>query len=411
MQSTIFHLDMDAFFVSVEELYDPSLKGKPVIVGGKANERGVVAAASYEARKFGVHSAMPLRTAGKLCPQAVFVDGHPQRYREKSMQVRRVLERFTPAFDMASIDEAYLDMTGTERLLGHPLRAAHKLHEAVARDTQLNCSIGIAGTRVVAKMMSDLAKRNGILYVVPGMEAQIIAPLQVRRMPGVGKVTEQKLQRLGIYTIGQLALRDDLREHLGAWGAALGGKGRGEDAGGWFDEAIGSDSAPKSISHEHTFSRDAANPDLLQSTLARLTEMTARRLRECELHARTVQLKLRYEDFTTITRAHSLPEPTQVDAVLLDAVRRLFHANWKNGRPVRLLGVHLSGFEAPVGQLELGAEKSQARWGQALQAADRMRDRFGDSAVSLGGALKSQFRERTHESPAVRRKKDQERPA
>src|SRR5690349_6138387 len=188
---TYFHVDMDAFFVSVEELFDPSLRGKPVVVGGKSNERGVVSAASYAARKFGVHSAMPLRTAYKLCPQAIFVEGHPERYREYSGRVFEILQSFSPLVEMASIDEAYVDMTGTERLHGPPLRAAHQLHEAIQSATRLNCSIGIASSRLVAKIASDQAKPNGILRVLPGVEARFLAPLEVRRIPGVGKVMEQ----------------------------------------------------------------------------------------------------------------------------------------------------------------------------------------------------------------------------
>src|SRR4051812_36179525 len=201
---TYFHVDMDAFFVSVEELFDPSLKGKAVVVGGKRDERGVVSAASYEARKFGVHSAMPLRTAAKLCPQAIFVDGHMDRYQECSKKVYAVLNRFTPKVEMASIDEAYLDMTGTERLFGPPLKAAHALHESMKADTHLNCSIGIASSRVVAKITSDQAKPNGVLWVIPGSEAGFLAPLDVRKMPGIGKVTEQRLHELGIRKIGDL---------------------------------------------------------------------------------------------------------------------------------------------------------------------------------------------------------------
>ncbi|MCX6626927.1 MAG: DNA polymerase IV, partial [Candidatus Solibacter sp.] len=172
MVRTYFHVDMDAFFVSVEELYDPSLKGKPVVVGGRPDERGVVSAASYAARKFGVHSAMPLRTAYQRCPQAIFVDGHPERYREYSHKVHEVLQGFSPLVEMASIDEAYLDITGTERLYGPPLKAAHLLHERMKAATHLNCSIGIAASRLVAKIASDQAKPNGILWVLAGREAR-----------------------------------------------------------------------------------------------------------------------------------------------------------------------------------------------------------------------------------------------
>src|SRR5947208_13728761 len=186
-EKTIFHVDMDAFFVSVEELYDPSLKGKAVVVGGRPDERGVVSAASYAARQFGVHSAMPLRTAYKLCPQAIFVDGHPDRYRDYSHRVYEVLTTFSPLVEMASIDEAYLDITGTERLYGPPLRAAHILHERMKQATLLNCSIGIAAARMVAKISSDQAKPNGVLWVIPGQEAAFLAPPDVRKVPGFGK--------------------------------------------------------------------------------------------------------------------------------------------------------------------------------------------------------------------------------
>src|SRR5499427_4019584 len=193
MTRTIFHVDMDAFFVSVEELYDSSLKGKAVVVGGQRRERGVVSAASYEARKFGVHSAMPLRTAAKMCPQAIFVDGHPQRYREYSEKVYELLNRFSPLVEMASIDEAYLDMTGTDRLHGPVLQAAHHLHQAMKAETRLNCSIGIGISRLIAKVGSAKAKPNGVFWVVAGQEAKFLAPLDVRDIPGVGKVTEKNL--------------------------------------------------------------------------------------------------------------------------------------------------------------------------------------------------------------------------
>src|SRR5579864_5248186 len=240
---TIFHVDMDAFFVSVEELYDPSLKGKAVVVGGQRNERGVVSAASYEARKFGVHSAMPLRTAAKQCPHAIFVDGHPERYRECSEKVYKVLSAFTPQVEMASIDEAYLDMTGTGRLHGPPLKAAHSLHRRMKDETGLNCSVGIGGSRLVAKVSSGQAKPNGLLWIISGEEAKFLAPLDVREIPGVGKVMETHLHALGIKKVGDLARLEEseLSQRFGKWGLALAGKARGEDAGEWFDSEVGAD--------------------------------------------------------------------------------------------------------------------------------------------------------------------------
>jgi DNA polymerase-4 len=399
---TVFHLDMDAFFVSVEQLYDPALKGKPVVVGGRPNERGVVSAASYEARRFGVHSAMPLRIAYKLCPQAIFVDGHPHRYREHSHKVFEILKRFSPLVEMASIDEAYLEMTGTARLHGPPLRAAHSLHETVRQETRLNCSIGIATSRLVAKVSSDQAKPNGILWVLPGQEAAFLRPLDVRKIPGVGKVTEKNLHALGIRKVADLARYSEewLERRFGKWGLALAGKAKGLDAGGWFDEEIGAGGDPKSVSHEHTFGEDTADTDLLDATLARLCEMVGRRLREHGLHARTIQLKLRYSDFTTITRAHSIERPTQLDTDLLAEARALFVSNWKRGAPVRLLGVQASSFGGAAQQMDLLEEDRHERWKQALEAADRLRDRFGESAVSLAAGMKGNFRERVHENPA-----------
>ncbi len=398
---TYFHVDMDAFFVSVEELFDPSLKGKPVVVGGQANQRGVVSAASYAARKFGVHSAMPLRTAARLCPQAIFVEGHPDRYRDYSRKVYAVLKTFSPQVEMASVDEAYMDLTGTERLHGPPLSAAHRLHDSMKRETQLNCSIGIATARMVAKVASDQAKPNGILWVLPGEEARFLAPLEVRKIPGVGKVTEKNLQACGIRKVGDLAAleEDFLRQRFGQWGLALAGKARGMDAGGWFDGEVGEESNPKSISHEITFNEDTADLDTLESTLARLSEMVGRRLREHHLYARTVQLKLRYTDFSTITRAYSLDHGTQLDTEIFQQIRQLFRDNRKPSSTIRLLGVQATGLESDEGQLNLLAEESANRWRKALTAVDQLRDKFGEDSVSLAMGMKGRFRERVHENP------------
>jgi DNA polymerase IV len=403
LPKTVFHVDMDAFFVSVEELFDPSLKGKPVVVGGQRDERGVVSAASYEARKFGVHSAMPLRTAARLCPQAVFVDGHPDRYRECSAKVHQVLESFSPKVEMVSIDEAYLDMTGTERLHGPPLLAADKLHQKMKTLTQLNCSIGIGQSRLVAKVCSGKAKPHGVLYAMPGQEPKFLAPLDIREIPGVGRVTEQKLHELGILTVGDIATAADdfLEHHLGKWGLALRGKANGEDSGAWFEGEIGAFDAPKSISHEHTYDRDTANIIQIEATLMRLSEMVGRRLREQQLHARTIQLKLRYKDFTTITRAHSIEQPTQLDNEIYGEIHKLFQTNWRKGSEIRLLGVQASSFDNGPAQASLLGKHSREKWEQALSAADRLRDRFGESSITLGSGMKGGFRERTHENPAA----------
>jgi DNA polymerase-4 len=362
-----------------------------------------------------VHSAMPLRTAYKLCPQAIFLDGHPERYREASLKVRAVLESFSPQVEMASIDEAYLDMTGTERLHGPPLRSAHALHETMKRETELNCSIGIGSSRLVAKISSDQGKPNGICYVLAGCEQAFLAPLEVRKIPGVGKVTEKSLHDLGIKTVGDLAKLDDdfLEEKFGKWGLAMAGKSRGEDAGGYFEAGVSyseDEGDPKSISHEHTFSEDTRDAELLESTLARLSEMVARRLRDHRLRARNVSLKLRTSDFVTITRAQTLDEPTQLDPKIFSVIQQLFRGNWKpaNGK-IRLLGVKAADFHAANSaaddQLSLlpdePSAKAPSKWENALSAADKLREKYGDGAVSLARGMKGGFRERTHEAMVV----------
>jgi DNA polymerase IV len=359
----------------------------------------VVSAASYEARKFGVHSAMPLRTAAKLCPHAIFLEGRRERYTECSRQVEEVLRNFSPQVSMASIDEAYLDVTGTERLHGPPLKAAHKLHEAIAQRTRLKCSIGIATSRLVAKVASDQAKRNGILWVLPGTEAECLAPLDIRRIPGVGKVTEENLHKIGIRKVGDLAALDEkvLRERFGQFGLALAGKARGEDAGGWFDGEIGQAEDPKSISHEHTFDTDTADRALLESTLAKLSELVARRLRDHQLFTRTIQLKLRYDDFSTITRAHTMERATQIDQDLIRESRDLFRANWKPNRRVRLLGVHAGSLSAAEGQLDLLGSEQNDKLKRAWTAVDRMRDKFGDATIALASGMQGNFKRRIHD--------------
>jgi DNA polymerase-4 len=314
-----------------------------------------------------------------------------------------VLLQFTPVVEMASIDEAYLDMTGTGRLHGPAMKAADLLHQTMKRETHLNCSVGIAAARVVAKVASDQAKPNGVLQVLPGQEARFLAPLEVRRLPGVGKVTEERLRQFGVRTIGELAGLTEaaLGKRIGDGLAALIEKARGCDAGGWYDEEVGGNGEPKSISHEHTFNRDERDPAALASMLARLTEMVCRRLREHQLHARKVQLKLRYSDFTTYTRGHTLERATQLDAEVLEIVRELWGANWERGRSVRLIGVQASALETGSGQMDLLSSAQETRLKQAMTAVDALRDRFGESAVSLAGGMSARFRERTHENPAA----------
>src|SRR5215470_8653935 len=230
--ASILHVDMDAFFVSVELLDRPELRGKPVVVGGQKDQRGVVSAASYEARKFGIHSAMPLRTAGRLCPQAIFLDGHHVKYGQWSDRVATILAKFSPIVEMVSIDEAYLDLAGTERLHGPPFAAAHQLLTMISQTTGLPCSGGLGATRLIAKVASELAKPRGLLWVVPGQEERFLAPLPVRKIPGIGEVTERSLRALKIEYVHQLAdySQEKLEQIFGQWGTALYRKSRGGDS-------------------------------------------------------------------------------------------------------------------------------------------------------------------------------------
>jgi len=293
-------------------------------------------------------------------------------------------------------------MTGTDRLHGPPLKAAHHLHQRMKADTGLNCSVGIGTSRLIAKVSSAQAKPNGVLWIVAGEEAKFLAPLDVRAIPGVGKVMETQLHALGIKQVGDLARLEEsaLSDRFGKWGLALAGKARGEDAGGWFDSQVGADIEAKSISHEHTYNDDTADASQLEATLMRLSEMVGRRLRESHFHARTIQLKLRYKDFTTITRAHTLAAPTQLDTEIFEQVRALYRKNWNKGAPVRLLGVQASSFTAAADQINLLEGTRQQRWKDALAAADRLRDKFGESSVSLAAGMRGNFRERVHENPA-----------
>jgi DNA polymerase-4 len=294
-----------------------------------------------------------------------------------------------------------LDLTGTGRLFGPPLRAAHLLHEQIGRETGLRCSLGMASSRLVAKVSSDQAKPNGVLYIIPGQDARFLAPLDIRKIPGVGKKTEASLHRIGIRRVGDLASLEEsfLASHFGKWGLALAGKARGEDAGGWFDTEVGENEDPKSISHEHTFGEDTAVQDKLETTLYKLSEMVSKRLREHKLYSRTIQLKLRYEDFSTITRACSLDHATQLDREVAAAAVLLFRQSWDRKTPIRLLGVHAGSLQPSEGQMNLLEEPATARLREAFRSVDHIRDKYGDSSISLAKTLHSGIREKVHENP------------
>ena len=386
---SILHVDMDAFFVSVELLARPELRGLPVIVGGQADQRGVVTSASYEARKFGVHSAMALRTAGRLCPQGIFLDGHHELYGEWSDRIAKILTRYSPVVEMASIDEAYLDLTGTERLLGPPLAASHRLLCEITRETGLPCSGGLASTRLVAKVASDQAKPRGLVWVPEGSEATFLAPLGVRKIPGIGKVTEAALTGLGIERVEQLAAipLERLEEVFGRWGTALYRKARGQDSYEFFVDA-----EPKSISHNCTFGEDSADREMVESTLSHLSQKAVKRLRDAGLYCRTITLTLRFTNFRTITRSRTLATPTDLDSALYAALRDLFRATWDGVAKLRLVGVALTSFSAgtgATGQMDLLDAGRREKLERLVRAADKLRDKFGFTKVQLGGSLRA----------------------
>ena len=383
--SSILHVDMDAFFVSVELLDRPDLRGKPVVVGGRPDQRGVVSAASYEARKFGIHSAMPLRTAGRLCPHAVFLDGHHEKYSEWSDRIASILAKFSPIVEMVSVDEAYLDLSGTERLHGPPLAAADKLLRTITKQTGLPCSGGLATTRLTAKVASDQGKPRGLVWVAPGMEARFLAPLPIRKVPGIGEVTERALRALGIETVEQLASHSQgkLEKIFGQWGTALYRKARGGDA---YEFLI--DAEPKSISHNHTFGEDTSDISEMETLLSHLSQKACKRLREAGLSTRTLTLTIRYAGFETYTRSKTLAEPAQLDTDIFAVFLNLFRRHRDAKRKVRLLGVGLSALCHGAQQLDLLESGRREKLEKLTKAADQLRDKFGFTSVQFGGSLR-----------------------
>jgi DNA polymerase IV len=382
---SIIHADMDAFYASVEQRDDPSLRGRPVVVGGSST-RGVVSAASYEARAFGIHSAMPSAQARKLCPHAVFVPGRMSVYRRESRRIFGIFERFTPAVEGISLDEAFLDLTGTERLFGPPERTATRLREVVRAETGLAVSVGLAPVKLVAKIASDLAKPDGLLVVPPGKVVEFLAPLPVGRIWGVGPVTRARLEREGIHTIGELARRKDaqLADLLGSFGPAAARLARGEDA-----REVEPYREAKSYSEENTFEHDVRATTQMERAIRAHAEAVARRLRHDGLRARGVRLKLKLArglgqgKYPILTRSQTLTEPSDDGQVLAAAGCALLERAQLE-EPIRLLGLAAERLEA-VGaeQLSLLSETraERERRAQLNRTLDQIRARFGPHAL------------------------------
>ena len=379
---TIIHLDLDAFFVAVERLDDPKLIGVPVIVAGRPEARGVVSSASYEARKFGIHSAMPTAQALRLCPQVIVVSGHRGRYVELSRRVMAILGEYTPLLEPLSIDEAFLDVTGTEAHYGPPAQLARTLQDRIMAELGLSASLGVAGNKLVAKIASDFRKPHGITVVLPGEEAAFLAPLPIRKLWGVGQVTARELAGLGIVTIGDLARlsAEDLRARFGVPGEGLWRAARGFD-----DSPVTPEHEAKSLSREETFAQDIRDPAVLRRELLRLSDAVAARLRHHGLRSRTISLKLRYPDFTTLSRQVTLTEPTDAGPAIYAQALALFEAAWDR-RPVRLLGVSADNLTQAARQLRL-FEQEEARHAQLEATLDRIRARFGEHAIQRASLL------------------------
>lgn len=385
----ILHVDMDAFFVSVEEALDPSLQGKPVIVGGDPEGRGVVAAASYAARKFGIHSAMPLSRARRLCPQAIFLRGSYHRYAEFSQRVFALFATYSPSVEPMSLDEAFMDMTGCQRLQGPVLATAERMRDEIRSTVGINASIGIASNKLLAKVASDYAKPSGMLWVVPGMERRFLSPLPVGRIPGIGPKSAEELRKLGVTTIAQLAAlsRERLEKMYGKWGTTLYFKARGI----CDSPVVGGSGDHRSISRETTLDEDSADADFLESALSYLVEKAASQLRASGLFTRTVSLKLRYSDFKTVTRSHTLSEATSEDCVIFEAVAELFRTLFSRRTRVRLVGVCLTSLSRQGhAQIDLFGGLHPGQQEKLYQGIDRLRSKYGFRSVLRAKSFRSE---------------------
>jgi DNA polymerase IV len=387
--ATIIHVDMDAFYASVEQRDRPETRGRPVIVGADPRGRGVVSAASYEARRFGVHSAMPIGRAFRLCPEGVFLPVDMDKYAGVSREIMAVLAEFTPLVEPLSIDEAFLDVTASRALHGDGAAIGREIKKRIRASVSLTASVGVAPNKFLAKVASELEKPDGLVVVEPGREALFLDPLPVSRLWGVGKVTGSVLETMGIRTIGQLALTPaaHLAARFGKHGPDLLNLARGLD-----DRVVEADAPSKSMGAEETFEHDTHEVDLLRATLRGQSERVGRELRGAGYAGRTVTLKLRFADFSTITRSHT-DDPTQDGLVIYRRVESLF-ARVTLKQAVRLIGLSVSGLgPAGEGQLSLLAPDAVRRE-RLARAVDRLATRFGDEVVRPASLMPKRRRSR-----------------
>jgi DNA polymerase-4 len=382
----ILHVDQDAFYASIEERDRPELVGKPVIVGGSPEKRGVVSAANYVARRYGVHSAMPSATAHRLCPQAVYLPPRIDYYAEISQQIRAIFERFTPLVEPLSLDEAFLDVSGSEHLFGPAGEIGRRIKREIRQELRLVASVGVAPNKFLAKIASDLRKPDGFVVVDPDKVQEFLDPLPVERLWGVGRQGSKIFQRLGIHTIGQLRQwpLDVLQRRLGGSGEHLWQLAHGID-----DRHVVPEREAKSISNETTFERDIADMEVLRSWLMDLTEQVGWRLRRHKLRVRTVQLKVRFADFSTITRSQTLLEPTDITQELWKSADELLSQRLPPGHlPVRLLGMGVSGLDdTRLVQGQLFDQDDRQKQARLDAVADELKKRFGAAAIRRGSRL------------------------
>ena len=383
MTRQIIHIDMDAFYASVEQLDNPTLVGKAVIVGGAAEARGVVSAASYEARKFGVHSAMPMGRATRLCPQAVVLPVRMQRYVELSRQIRNILDRYTTKVEPISIDEAFLDVTNCVRFLGPATTIGRNINNAIKEEVKLTASVGIAPNKFLAKLASDLHKPDGFVVITEENKQEILDPLSVSKIWGVGKATEKTLLSHGIKTIADLRTQPlaSLKAIVGNCAADLLALAQGED-----DRQVETETQAKSLSSEETFATDIVDYDALKNVLFGQVQEVAERLRHKELQANTIVLKLRYGDFRTLTRSKSLTEPTATTEILWQVAKEVFQ-KWydKDGGALRLIGFGVSGLVSEQeGQKTLFEDPLEKKHKSIDKTVDAIRQKFGRDALKRG---------------------------
>lgn len=388
----IIHLDMDAFFASVEQMDNPAYRGRPVIVGGSPQSRGVVSTCSYEARKYGIHSAMPLREAGRRCPHGIFLPGQMKRYMEVSAQIRGIMLEYTPLVEPISLDEAFLDVTASEKLFGPAEQIAKALVCRINKEVGLPASVGVAHNKFLAKLGSDLKKPKGFVVIPPDGVEEFLAPLPVSRLWGVGPKTSELLHKLGVQTIGDLQKIPpaQIRSRLGEAGEALYNLARGID-----ERPVTVEEEAKSIGHEVTFPEDTGDRDLLEGTLLGLCERVARRMRKQGFTGRIITVKLRNADFKTITRRLTLPAPTDFEELIFrHALSLAKEANW-GGKRLRLVGVSVSGLQRGLqAQIPLFLTEDHEDLKRLHETVDLIKDRFGETAITRGRLLTGPQREK-----------------